>query len=140
MQVVGAKHNNSEPAIIIGDCVSLGMDSTVSATKKIIIKDHVFTARNVYISDHEHEYRDISRPIGEQGIANIAEVKIGAETWIGQNAAILPGVTIGRHCIIGANSVVNCDIPDYSIAVGVPAKVIRFYNPEKRCWEKVKIE
>jgi acetyltransferase-like isoleucine patch superfamily enzyme len=137
IHVIDSGKNNVSPVIVIGDYVSLGMNCTVSAAEKIIIEDHVFTARNVYISDHEHEYRDIERPTGAQGICKIAGIKIGAETWIGQNAVILPGTTIGRHCVIGANAVVNCDVPDFSIAVGIPATVIRSYNPATGCWEKV---
>jgi acetyltransferase-like isoleucine patch superfamily enzyme len=90
----------------------------------------------VYISDHGHEFHDVSKPIACQSIRKVAEVKIGANTWIGKNSVILPGVTIGKHCVIGANAVVSHDIPDYSVAVGVPAKVIQMYNKHKECWER----
>ena len=64
-------------------------------------------------------------------------VKIGDETYIYNNSVILPGTTIGRHCVIGANSVVNSNIPDYSIAVGNPARVVKQYNFVTKNWEKI---
>jgi acetyltransferase-like isoleucine patch superfamily enzyme len=130
--------NRSEPKLIIKDRASIGMNATISAAKSIIIEEDVFTARNVYISDHSHKYDDIDRPIALQSIESIAEVKIGASTWLGQNAIILPGVMIGKHCVVGANSVVNKDIPDFSIVVGVPAKVIKRYDPQTDSWSRVR--
>lgn len=62
---------------------------------------------------------------------------IGDQTFIGMHAVILPGVLIGKHCVIGANSVVTDNIPDYSVAVGVPAKVIKKYNWKTGEWEKI---
>jgi acetyltransferase-like isoleucine patch superfamily enzyme len=122
--------------IILRDHVSIGMDATISAAKRIEIGENVFTARNVYISDHGHEFHDATMPTAQQGIGHVAEVSIGADTWIGQNAVILPGVKIGRHCVIGANSVVNRDIPDYCVAAGVPARVVRTYNSASNSWDK----
>jgi acetyltransferase-like isoleucine patch superfamily enzyme len=124
----------SLPKLVIHDHVSIGMNATISAAKSIVIDEHVVTARNVYISDHTHKYDNINIPIALQGINLPAEVKIGAHTWLGQNSVILPGVTIGRHCIIGANSVVTKDIPDYSVAVGIPATVIKQYDGKNSAW------
>jgi acetyltransferase-like isoleucine patch superfamily enzyme len=115
------------------------MNATISAAKLIIIEENVFTAPNVYISDHGHEYQDVDVPIAMQGIRKVAEVRIGADSWICQNAVILPGVTIGKHCIIGANSVVNRNIPAYCVAAGVPAKVLLRYNQKTACWERSSI-
>lgn len=126
------------PKIVMRDGVCIGMDATISAAQKIEIGENVFTARNVYISDHAHEFHDVTRPISSQGIGNIGEVSIGADTWIGQNAVILPGVTVGRHCVIAANSVVNSDVPDYSVAAGAPARVVRAYNVTSRSWDRTR--
>jgi acetyltransferase-like isoleucine patch superfamily enzyme len=123
--------------VILRDNVCIGMDATISAAKKIEIGENVFTARNVYISDHGHEFHDVTLPTACQGIGHVSEVSIGADTWIGQNAVILPGVKIGRHCVIGANSVVNIDIPDYCVAAGVPARVVRTYNAVSNTWDRV---
>lgn len=66
-----------------------------------------------------------------------APVKIGKRCWLGEGVIVMPGVTIGDGCIIGAHSIVNKDIPANSIAVGSPAKVIKRYSYEKKCWVKV---
>ena len=113
------------------------MGATISAVRKVVIGAHVVLARNVYISDHGHAFEDIRVPIALQGIAKVAEVEIGDSTWIGQNACVLPGVQIGRHCVVGSNSVVTHDLPDFCVAAGVPAKVIKRYNEETQVWEKV---
>ncbi|MCE5284743.1 MAG: acyltransferase [Pelosinus sp.] len=119
------------------DYASIGMNSTISAVKSIVIEEYVFTARNVYISDHGHKYDDVDIPISHQSVNGVAEVRIGAHTWLGQNSVVLPGVTIGRHCVIGANSVVNTDISDYSVAVGAPAKIVKRYNSKSQSWVRV---
>lgn len=137
IQVLRRDGDDGTPKLIIKDNVGIGMNSTISVARKVVIEEFVFTARNVYISDHGHEYRDIGKPIAQQGIADIREVVIGACTWIGQNVVVLPGVRIGKHCVIGANSVVNRDVPDFSIVAGVPARVIRKYDHGKRSWERV---
>lgn len=124
----------NEPKIIIKDYSAIGMNVTISAAKKIVIEEHVLLARNVYISDHGHEFSNIETPIMYQGIRKIAEVRIGAGTWLGQNSVILPGANIGRNCVIGANSVVNTEIPDFSIAVGAPAKIVSQYSKSKKDW------
>jgi acetyltransferase-like isoleucine patch superfamily enzyme len=78
----------------------IGMNSTISVARKVVIEDFVFTARNVYISDHGHEYRDTGKPIAQQGIGDIREVVIGAVPGLGR-MVVLPGVKIGKHCVIG---------------------------------------
>lgn len=138
VQVVGSGGADRSPRLILKDNVSIGMGATISAAKKIIFEEGVFSARNIYVSDHGHEFRDVSIPVRSQGIGNIAEVRIGKNTWLGQNCVILPGVTIGKHCVIGANSVVNRDIPDYAVAAGAPARIIRLYNKETEVWELIK--
>ena len=137
INVLTGEDDPDHPKLVIKDCVGIGMNSTISVAKKIFIDEYVFLARNVFISDHAHEYRDVQRPISFQGIGQIKEVKIGAHSWLGQNAVILPGVTIGKHCIIGANSVVNRDIPDYHVAAGVPAEPIRKYDAEADSWIRI---
>jgi acetyltransferase-like isoleucine patch superfamily enzyme len=136
LQVVTDRPADNMPLLILQNEVSIGMNATISAAKKIIIEDHVMLGRNVFITDHGHEYKDISVPIDSQGIGKSAEVRIGAQTWIGQNAVILPGATIGKHCVIGANSVVNSPVPDFCVAAGAPAKIIRRYDGADRLWKR----
>jgi acetyltransferase-like isoleucine patch superfamily enzyme len=138
VQVVGKFFKEDVgPRLVIEDGVSIGMNATISACQEIKIGKNVFLARNVYISDHGHEFKDPDLPIAVQGISKPGPVNIGASTWLGQNSVVLPGVSIGKHCVIGANSVVNKSVPDYSVVVGVPGKIVRRYNPETDKWERV---
>jgi acetyltransferase-like isoleucine patch superfamily enzyme len=135
LAIPGGDQNSGE--IVIQSNAGIGMGATISAIRRILIGEHVILARNVYISDHRHAFEDMNVPIALQGIAKVAEVEIGASTWIGQNACVLPGVRIGKHCVVGSNSVVTHDLPDFCVAAGVPAKVIKRYNEGTRRWEKV---
>jgi acetyltransferase-like isoleucine patch superfamily enzyme len=138
LQTIPARGDGRAPKLIIKSHTGIGMGAHISAAKQIIIEDHVLLGRNVHISDHAHAFENINTPIMQQGINGIAPVSIGRGTWLGQNVVVLPGVTIGRHCVIGANSVVNSSIPDFSVAVGVPARVVKRYNQETSQWEKIK--
>jgi len=137
IQTVPGQDQEDEAKLIIGSHSDIGMGATISAARRIEIGDHVLLARNVYISDHRHGFEDIGLPIMRQRINGIVPVSIGRETWLGQNAVVLPGANIGVHCVIGANSIVNSPIPDFSVAVGAPARVIRRYNQETGAWERV---
>lgn len=120
----------------IKDGSIIGHFNHIYATKKVIIEENVLTADKVYISDNMHGYQDINLPIRNQIIMQNNEVIIGTGSWLGENVCIL-GAKIGRHCVIGANSVVTKDIPDYCVAVGVPAKVIKRYSFDAEKWIKV---
>lgn len=90
------------------------------------IGEKVLLSPNVYITDCDHDYRNISVPVINQGIAQKGQTaSIGEESYIGINAVIVGKVKIGKHCVIGANSVVTKDILDYCVAVGSPAKLIK---------------
>jgi acetyltransferase-like isoleucine patch superfamily enzyme len=90
----------------------------------------------VAIFDIFHPYEDPDTPIVRQQLRT-APVEIGDDCLIGYGVVIQPGVRIGRHCIIGANSVVTKSIPDFCVAVGSPARIIRRYNTASRTWETV---
>ena len=79
----------------------------------------------LYISDHIHRYTHTNKPILSQGLDKIRPVLVKKGAWLGQNVVVCPGVTIGSGAVIGANSVVTRDIPDYSVAVGAPAQVVK---------------
>lgn len=132
LPVTGCK----ECKLIIGKGSTIGNFNHIVASHSIVIGKNVLTADKVYISDNIHSYEDIEVPIKEQKILQKKEVQIGDGSWLGENVCII-GATIGKHCVIGANSVVTKDIPDYCVAVGVPAKVIKRYNPDIRKWENV---
>lgn len=122
--------------IIIGNKVTIGQNSKINAIKAITIHDNVLIGPNVYIADHRHAYTDPTQPIRFQGVDNIRPVIIRENCWIGANCVINPGVQIGRHAVIGANSVVTKSIPDYAVAVGSPAHIIKQYNTTTKRWEK----
>jgi len=132
--------SNKRTKIIIGDNVDIGRDSTISAQNSIIIEDGVLTGPHVFITDHNHEYRDIHRYVRGQGVSCNPDdsVFIGEGSWLGTNTVVVGNVRIGKHCVIGSNSVVTKDIPDYSVAVGIPCKVIKRYDAESNKWINVK--
>jgi acetyltransferase-like isoleucine patch superfamily enzyme len=138
LTVANTGHETS-PKLVIGDGTIIGSHATIAAAKSVVIGNHVLFAGYVYVSDHGHAYEDIARPVIDQGIRKISEVSIGDDSWIGQNAMILPGSVIGKHCIVGANSVVNSVVPDFSVVAGNPARVIRKFNSDKGIWENVSI-
>lgn len=119
--------------IFIGNGVQIGHYAHIVANERVCIENDVLIADKVFISDCTHNYEDIYMPIYKQGISNIKRVTIGEKSWIGENVCIC-GASVGKHCVIGANSVVTKDIPDYSIAVGSPAKVIKRYDWKKNQW------
>lgn len=125
----------SSPVVTIGDRCLIGRGSGIVGHFSIVIGNDVWTGHHVYITDQNHGYEDITRPISQQTQPE-KSVVIGDGSWLGYGAVVLPGVTIGRHCVIGANSVVTGDIPDFSVAVGVPARVIRQYKKDDG-WVKV---
>jgi acetyltransferase-like isoleucine patch superfamily enzyme len=126
------------PMIVIDEGTNIGRRCTVSAANRIIIGKFVLMAPNVFIADTNHEYQKLGIPIMHQGITtHDDQVTIGDETWIGINAVIMGNLKIGKHCIIGANSVVTKDIPDYCVAVGNPAKVVKMLDVKTGQWIKV---
>ena len=133
---------SNKNCIKIGANVQINDYVHIGAVESIIIEDNVLMASKIYISDHNHGGYDInhssapdSDPIKRLQVSK--PVKIKKNVWIGESVCILPGVTIGKGSIIGALSVVTKDIPDYTIAVGSPAKPIKKYNFTSKVWEKI---
>jgi acetyltransferase-like isoleucine patch superfamily enzyme len=116
-------------AITIGDGTSIAGNCVISAASSVRLGRRVAIARGTYIADHAHAYEQPGVPIADQGIADIAPVEIGDGAWIGENAIVSPGATIGAGAVIGANSVVTGAIPPHSLALGIPARVIRRFGP-----------
>ena len=92
-------------------------------------------ADKVYLSDNLHSYLNIDLPVIDQQIQQTNPVLIGDGAWIGENVCVI-GASVGRNSVIGANSVVTKDIPDYCIAVGSPAIIIKRYNADTKQWCK----
>lgn len=116
----------TDPVVTIGDRCLIGKGSGIVGHFKIEIGDDVWTGHHVYITDQNHGYEDVDRPISEQSQPE-RSVSIGDGSWLGHGTVVLPGSRIGKHVTVGANSVVTGEIPDFSVAVGSPAKVIRRY-------------
>jgi len=118
-------HTNAEEcALRIGDGCKIGSYNHIYATRSVTLEDEVLTAGNVYISDNVHGFEDVQLAIMHQPIKQLRAVTIGRGSWLGQNVCII-GASVGRGCVIGSNSVVLNDIPDYCVAVGSPARVVR---------------
>lgn len=125
-----------DPRLEIGDGTYIGHRVHISAAEKITLGRNVVLADNVYITDSLHGYQDVSIPVGPQLLVVPGPVIIEDEVWLGYGVSVMPNVTIGKHSVVGSNSVVTKDIPPYSVAVGSPAQVIKRYNTETEKWER----
>lgn len=114
--------NNAVGDVIIGDYTRIGLHNTIIGPVKI--GSHVNLAQGITVTALNHNFDDTNKRIDEQGISTNA-VTIEDDVWIGANAVILPGVTIGTHCVVAAGAVVTKDVPPHSLVAGVPAKIIR---------------
>jgi lipopolysaccharide O-acetyltransferase len=130
----------NETKLCIGDRVQLNDYVHIGAIHSVIIGNDVLVASRVFISDHHHgnyhgdqehsspQMAPASRPLISQ------PVNIGDRVWIGEGVSVLPGVKIGEGAVIGAGAVVTKDIPPNTIAVGIPAKVIKRFDPVSKKW------
>jgi acetyltransferase-like isoleucine patch superfamily enzyme len=126
---------NQNCSLTIGDGTYIGRFSHIYATSKIEIGKKVLMADKVYLSDNLHSYENISLPVIDQPIQQTNPVSIGDGAWLGENVCVI-GASVGKNSVIGANSVVTKDIPDYCIAVGAPAIIIKRYNFNTKQWCK----
>jgi len=133
--------NNAMGAVIVGSKSRIGIGSTIIGP--VTIGDNVNMAQNIVVSGLNHGYQDIMIPPREQKCST-AEISIGNDCWIGANVVITAGVSIGRHCVIAGGAVVTKSIPSFSVAVGNPARVVKYYDFEKEKWcaknDKLKIQ
>lgn len=123
------------PEILIKDGVTIQQGLHLTCAKSIVIGEYTAIAAYVTITDIHHNYLNPDIPVEKQDLM-VRKVSIGRGCKINNGAVILPGVTIGNHVTIGANSVVNKDIPSFCVAVGIPAKIVKKYNVQTRKWEK----
>jgi acetyltransferase-like isoleucine patch superfamily enzyme len=114
--------NNAVGDVLIGDHTRIGLHNTIIGPVKI--GNHVNLAQGITVTALNHNFDDAKKRIDEQGVST-NPVKIEDDVWIGANAVILPGVTIGNHCVVAAGAVVTKDVPGNSLVGGVPAKLIK---------------
>jgi acetyltransferase-like isoleucine patch superfamily enzyme len=125
------------PRLEIGKDVYVGGYICITYTGHMYIGDGTVISEHVYIADSAHGIEPDAGPIMQQPLV-VRSVRIGARSFIGYGARILPGVELGEHCIVGANSVVTKSFDAFSMVAGAPAKIIKRYNPSSRQWEPVK--
>lgn len=130
----GKFHQKLNSSLTIGDNFNATRNLTIQCCNSITIGDNVLVASNVFIADYNHGIINPENYYINNELV-VKHVSISDGVWIGQGSYILPGVNIGKYSIIGAGSVVTKDIPDYSMAVGNPAKIIKKYDLQSKKWE-----
>ncbi|OEU89554.1 acyltransferase [Streptomyces oceani] len=115
--------------LCLGDGVVLGRGSHVIADTTVRVGNDVFCGPYVYITSTNHSYDDPHQPVGKQW-PRTAPVEIGAGSWLGAGAVILPGARLGRNVVVAAGAVVRGEVPDHAVAAGAPARVVRRWDPE----------
>jgi acetyltransferase-like isoleucine patch superfamily enzyme len=125
--------NNGAGPVYIGERTRIGLSCTVIGP--VTIGNDIMLAQNIMLSGLNHSFEDISKPISLQK-QTTAKITVEDEVWIGANAVVVAGVTIGKHSVIAAGSVVTKSVPAYTVVAGNPAKVLKAYNPETKQWER----
>ena len=126
--------NNAVGAVTIGNESFVGISNIIIGP--VSIGNNVILAQHIVASGLNHGYEDVSIPPSKQKVGT-SPITINDNVWVGANCVITAGVTIGKHSVIGAGSVVTKNIPDYCVAVGNPARVVKRYNAQTQIWEKV---
>ncbi|MGH4118096.1 acyltransferase [Clostridium sp.] len=127
----------TEGSIVIRDNVSIGQSFHItSSSSELVIGEDTTISGNVFITNIDHDYKQIGIHILKQDFIT-KETRIGQNCFIGFGVAIQAGTILGKQCIVGANSVVRGEFPDYCVIVGAPAKVVKRYNCDSGKWEKI---
>lgn len=127
--------NNGVGDVVIGDRTRIGLGNTIIGP--VTIGNDIMFAQNIVASGLNHGYEDINMPIADQPVST-SLITIEDEVWIGANAVITAGVTVGKHSVVAAGSVVVKDVEPYSIVGGNPARVLKIYNHQTKQWERTK--
>jgi carbonic anhydrase/acetyltransferase-like protein (isoleucine patch superfamily) len=135
--------DNSDPAaapgrIVLGDDVYVGGYTQIHAMNHIELSEGCVLSEHVYVSDVAHGLDPRAGPIMKQPNVSRGPVRLGRHVFIGYGCAVMPGVTLGEHCVVGARSVVTRSYPAYSMLAGSPARLIKTFNTETGLWEAVR--
>lgn len=122
------------PTLRIGDRTQIGHDSVLACISEIVIGDDVLASDRIFVSDTYHDYRDPGRAVLYQPMVEPQAVKICDGAFVGVNAVILPGVTVGEHAYVAASAVVTKDVAPRTVVAGNPAQVIRRWDEEAQAW------
>ena len=125
--------NNGVGDITVGSFSRVGIGSVVIGP--VSVGNQVIIAQHVVISGLNHTYESVDLPIRQQPVVS-QPVVIEDECWIGSNAVITAGVRIGKHAVVAAGSIVTKNVPAYTVVAGNPARIIKYYDPERRVWVK----
>jgi abequosyltransferase len=129
-----------QPKIIIGSGCNFNRHNTIAAANRIEFEENVLVGQSSIFLDQNHDYRDTARPVHQQGLLSCGSIKIGRNSWIGHACTFLCArgeLTIGRNCVVGANSVVLHSFPDFSVIAGNPARIVKRFDPQMQKWISV---
>ena len=127
--------NNVMGAVDIGEDTLIGVGSVVIGP--VSIGRDVLLAQHVVVSALNHDFRDPSLPVRLQGVST-EPIHIADGAWVGASAVILPGVRVGRNAVVAAGAIVTDDVPDFSVVVGNPARVVRRFDSATEEWQRVR--
>ncbi len=128
------KNRRYTPNIVIGRNVNIEQGVHITCANEVIIEDNVSLLPYCMITDIKHDYENIKMAPNKQGIT-VKKTIIKEQSSIGFGACIMPGIVVGKHVVVGANSVVTDDVPDYCVVAGIPAQIIKRYNFDNNKWE-----
>lgn len=122
------------PQVTIGDQVYIGHHVVIACINGVTIKDQCVLSDHVYISDSSHGLNPLKGPIMGQAWESRGPIEIGFSTFVGYRAVIMPGVVLGKHCVVGAGAVVTRSFPDYSMVGGSPARLLKVFSLTEQRW------
>lgn len=131
--IAALKEHDAAPVFKVGNRTMIGNHAHIVATKRVEFGEGVLTADRLFVADNRHTFEDPDTPIRDQGLTQLSEVHIDDGSWIGENVCI-SGASIGKQCVIAANSVVTSDIPDHCVAAGAPARIVKRYCDTRKGW------